>query len=156
MAKERPYRCQNEACSEDPAGRLIFDFWSTEAKCPKCGSTPLQHIVIPLEVIHYDPPSNIRGRGQRVMACNRGPYGTGQMVTGAVSAVTCRECKATEEWRTAAEQQGIEPELITPESPLAETIFEVAKQQIEEIASLQAAAVSPAPESPLAEKTAAE
>lgn len=56
-----------------------------------------------LLIIHYDPPTNVKGIGQNVAACNpkvkvgrQGRHTTADRFTGDKSAVTCPRCKATE------------------------------------------------------------
>lgn len=138
MNKLKPFRCQNPKCSTDPAGRSIFDFWAAKPVCPKCGTdgAKCSHVVIALTVVHFDPPSNVEGRGLRIMACTRRPYGAGEAVTGHPEAVNCQACQATAEWQKHAAERGIE-QLVTPDSPQADEVFSVAHRQIEEIAVLQ-------------------
>lgn len=114
MAKQKPFRCQNPACSTDHAGRLIFDFWADKPVCPKCGtdSKTMPHVVIELSVVHFDPPSKVEGRGLRILACTKRGYGGGESVTGCPSAVNCRECIASPEWQKIAEERGIDPPLM--------------------------------------------
>lgn len=143
----KPYRCQSMSCSEDPAGRLIFDFWAEKPICPKCGvdAAKMPHVVIQLEVVHFDPPSKVFGRGQRIVACTRRGYGASNViVTGNPTSVNCPECKATKEWRDIAEAWGL-PDL-TPEAAVeAEAVLEAgrdAASEIDVISMADAAAVA--------------
>lgn len=108
----KPYRCQNEACSTDDHGRLIFDFWAEQPVCPKCGADgregKFRHIVIALSLVHFDPPSQVRGVGQRTKACDSLHYANGQVATGNPNSVTCPVCKATDVYQRVAEQWGME------------------------------------------------
>jgi hypothetical protein len=115
---ERPYRCQNEPCSEDVYKRLIFDFWSTEPVCPKCGSDGRDpvfgKVIIALNTIHFDPPTKVRGIGKRHRACDpsKPTVAVNEHSThggsGHPDAVNCRECRESEAYRLAV--QGIEEE----------------------------------------------
>lgn len=111
MGKVSLYRCQNSKCSDDPHGRLIFDFAlpaDQQPICPKCGTSlknePL--IVIRRKLIHFDPPHPVIGdRGQRCAACDPAvKWEASDHVgfTGAPEAVTCLDCQATEVWKKLA------------------------------------------------------
>src|SRR5687767_1359545 len=108
--KTKPFRCQNSECSEDEAGRLIFDFWADKPVCPKCGTDAktMPNIVIPLTIVHFDPPSKVFGRGLRILACTRKHYGGGETVTGNAGSVNCPACKESPEWQKIAQERGIE------------------------------------------------
>lgn len=101
------YRCHNAYCSEDPAGRLIFDFWSDKPVCPKCGTDKRDkendYLISELAIIHYDPPHpKIANRGLNVLACQpHKKFGTwGKLhVTGDVNSVNCQKCRASEVFR---------------------------------------------------------
>src|ERR1700732_3474024 len=103
---EMPYRCTNMICSTDPAGRLIFDFWSTVPQCPKCGH---RVTVIALETIHFDPPTDIIGKGKNYLACNAKRSVYGMRASGCSAAVNCKACRAIPEWQKAnAENSEVE------------------------------------------------
>ena len=105
------YRCQNANCSEDPAGRLIYDFESNEPAnlvcCPKCKTLlhdrEYPNIVVKREVIHFEPPSKIYGKGLGFIACMpdtkiRGsgiPSNIPVRRTGVPGVVNCKKCLAT-------------------------------------------------------------
>lgn len=95
------YRCQNAKCSEDPHGRLIFDFEGTEPVCPKCGTDGRKRpqVVIKREVVHYEAPGPVEGYGVGHPACAPGKRALRR--SGAPQAVTCAACKGTEAFRQA-------------------------------------------------------
>lgn len=108
---KKPYRCQNQDCSEDPAGRLIFDFWAEDPVCPKCQADQRHPkrgvLIVELEVIHFDPPSKYRGLGLGHLACNSA-YQPGQllggkhvMATGDPGSVNCPNCRESDFWKEA-------------------------------------------------------
>jgi hypothetical protein len=135
VPKLKPYRCQNEACSEDAAGRLIFDFWTERPICPKCGTDGKQmpDIVIPLAVVHFDPPSHVKNRGQRIAACDSQGYG-GRAVSGNPNVVNCPECRATAAWKTTAEDWGVE-ELTDESIEEAEAVLQAGKAELEALSA---------------------
>lgn len=75
--------------------------------CEACGLDPKKdarhgRFIDQLLVIHYDPPTAIRGIGQNVAACNpklrvggQGVGPTAERFTGEKTAVTCEKCKQT-------------------------------------------------------------
>lgn len=76
---------------------------------PKLGAQ-IQRLVI----VHFDPPTEVVGRGENIRACEPskpiacGLMGDGQpnpfsCGTGSVGAVTCPECKETPVYRYAVE-----------------------------------------------------
>ena len=139
MAKSKPYRCQNESCSTDPHGRLIFDFWAEKPVCPKCGTDRKLHpdTVIELALTHFDPPHpTIKRKGQRVLACTGKPF-EGQHATGNPSVVNCPGCKATDIWKKVADEWGHEE--LTAESEV-EIEAELKKGQAELLAHKPATA----------------
>jgi hypothetical protein len=80
------WRCQNEECSEDPSGRLIFDFEVADGQppiCPSCKADvrkPEQRFtLVKLETVHLhvkDPNGPDVGRGHRYrVACGGGMKG---------------------------------------------------------------------------------
>jgi hypothetical protein len=112
------FRCQNQKCSTDPHGRLIFDFESNEPVCPNCKADArlpeFKHTVIKLTTIHLhlkDPKGQDIGQGSRYrVACGgslAGRHGSGDAI-----AVNCPECKATKEYKgiMAANEWGVIPE----------------------------------------------
>ena len=135
MPKKKPYRCQNPACSTDEAGRLIFDFWAEKPVCPSCGTdgAKMPQVVIELAVVHFDPPSNVMGRGLRIMACTKQGYGHQSIiVSGVPTSVNCPECRATEAWQRAAGEW--EERKVTPEGEEAATeAFEAGRKHVEEL-----------------------
>lgn len=98
--KLRPYRCQNSQCSEDPQGRLIFDFWSTDGVCPKCnGTNKGGGLVIALAIIHFHPPSG-KGMGSRIRPCDgQNISHKNSSATPVPAEVTCPACRETDVWR---------------------------------------------------------
>jgi hypothetical protein len=138
--KMKPYRCQNQACSEDHAGRLIFDFWAERPVCPKCGADGkiMPNVVIPLVLMHFDPPSKVFGRGMRILACTRKGYGQANVsVTGNPTCVNCPDCKKSAEYLAIADEWGIET--VTPLEELPAAI-EAGKAQVEALKELVEAA----------------
>jgi hypothetical protein len=98
------YRCQNQHCSTDPHGRLIFDFEAEEPVCPTCGTdarVPGPEVVVALKVVHFDPPSHVFGRGLGHPACRPEKSVRGVAATGDPGSVNCAACKATEAYRKA-------------------------------------------------------
>jgi ssDNA-binding Zn-finger/Zn-ribbon topoisomerase 1 len=101
---DKLWRCQNEACSECPHGRLIYDFQNPTGVCPKCGADPRtpegRETVIPRVCMHLvvkDPAGPIvTGKGRLRVACQPGTATLPGRATGAPSAVTCPVCRATE------------------------------------------------------------
>lgn len=104
------FRCQNPDCTEDPHGRLIFDFEAAEPVCPKChadGRLPeFSQRVLRLETIHYltrdqsGPIVGLLGTRYR-LACSPGKTLDGVRATGSPPDVNCRACRETPEWRAA-------------------------------------------------------
>lgn len=92
------YRCTNEACSEDPHGRLIYDFESDRGVCPKCGADRQGGRVVRREVIHFDP-SRVAG-GRNAWACAPGQP-LRPLASGDPRAVTCAACRGTEAYAAA-------------------------------------------------------
>lgn len=99
------WRCCNENCSTDPAGRLIFDFEADEPVCPKCGCDhrkPLEaNVIVKLEAIHFDPPSHVKGRGLGYPACRPEKSVLGSHASGVHDAVTCRGCRESEVFKSS-------------------------------------------------------
>lgn len=125
-------RCQNEACSKDPHGRLIFDFTLEDDQppvCPSCETDMRERpeIVVRRKLIHYDPPHlKIKGRGQSKAACGAAGWESSDRVgfTGEPGSVSCPQCRATEVWRTnAIEMRVVEKfDLVTQIDPKTLTI----------------------------------
>lgn len=138
MAKLKPFRCQNQNCSEDHAGRLIFDFWAEKPVCPKCGADGkvMPDVVIPLSIIHFDAPTNVYGRGERVAACTGRPH-NGQPASGNPEVVNCPECKTKPAYLKLAEERGME--LILPAPDSEEDIEAVRQAGANQLAALEAA-----------------
>lgn len=104
------FRCHNEKCME---GGKHQDFYADKPVCPKCntdGDAPrCGHVVVRLNITHFDAPSGVPGVGVGYRACNpsvsvavpmRGktPF-LGHVATGNPMSVTCPECKASETFR---------------------------------------------------------
>ena len=111
------WRCQNEACSTDPAGRLIFDFSDDLPICPTCGTDGRKRpdIVIRLKLMHYDPPHpklTRRGKGHAACDPNKKVHGT-ELVgfTGDPGTVNCQACIESAEWQAAAKEREMVPGL---------------------------------------------
>lgn len=103
------WRCQNEECSTDPHGRLIFDFMADEPVCPTCGAdgrTPEGHnVVIPRTVIHLlvkDKAGPLKGeRGRYRLACQPEAKRVAGQFTTVPSAATCPLCHESDLYKTA-------------------------------------------------------
>lgn len=114
------WRCQRQECSEDAAGRLIFDFEIADGQppvCPKCKSDPRRpehrRLVIRLECIHLhvkDANGPDIGHGDRWrVAC--GGSMKGRRVSAEPAAVNCPKCKASAEYaQLAADNPEILPD----------------------------------------------
>ena len=111
MAKQKPFRCSNPLCTTDATTgeRFFFDFWSERPVCPKCkvDGKAMPQVVFPLEIHHFDPPSAVPGVHTRLLACT-GRTGGGAMMTGNPNHVNCPECRATDAFKKAAEEHGVE------------------------------------------------
>jgi ssDNA-binding Zn-finger/Zn-ribbon topoisomerase 1 len=111
MAKKF-YQCLNPKCLPVEKGRFMAELGT----CPQCGANeddPKRgRLIHRLVMVHYDPPSEVPGFGQGVRACNKKviiqvlpnpgggmPKKPWQAGTGNVYAVTCPDCKETEEWK---------------------------------------------------------
>jgi len=100
----KPFRCLNPECA--PRIGKTFDFWGDEPVCPKCKADERKDddrgIIIPLEIIHFDPPHPkyaIMQRGQGVNACTGRIRG---MRTGDPRQVNCPRCLGTDVLKKAA------------------------------------------------------
>lgn len=98
------WRCQNESCTEDPHGRLIYDFAAEHPVCPKCGADGRtvagSNAVVKREVIHYlviDPAGSLATpHGRRSVACQPAASRVPSHTTGQWEAVTCLDCQESE------------------------------------------------------------
>jgi hypothetical protein len=108
----RLWRCLNPACAPDT------DFAAAAGTCPKCGLTigrgRAGHLIVPLVVVHYDPPSGIEGIGKNEPACQPGTPIYGLQATGAPDAVNCPACKATEAWQQAPKGAQVPSRYLVP------------------------------------------
>lgn len=94
------YRCH-------PCGK--FEFTADRPVCPQCGTDgddpriKARGFVIPLVILHFDPPSGLPGMGKNRPACDQTLYvgHNGVRATGEPSAVSCAACKLTEEFALA-------------------------------------------------------
>lgn len=112
------WRCQNAGCSNDPSGRLIFDFEAELPICPKCGADArrpeFRQTVIRRECIHLHvptpngpdiPPSSSVRYG---LACHPTKSAlVGGRATSEAICVTCPACMKTQEYRDGMESFGI-------------------------------------------------
>lgn len=106
------WRCHNETCTEDPAGRLQYDFESKLPVCPKCGTDRRKpehsNMITELVCMHYfvqDKNGPIIGSRFRYrIACdpNLKVLGGNDRAAGDPHAVNCTKCKGTPEWIDAA------------------------------------------------------
>lgn len=105
------WRCQNQECSECPAGRLIFDFEVADGQppvCPKCKADARKpehrHTLVKLETVHLhvkDPTGPDVGRGSRYrLAC--GGSLKGKRASAEAGPVNCPKCKQTSEYQELA------------------------------------------------------
>lgn len=105
------WRCQNPECSEDAAGRLIFDFEADLPICPKCAADSrkpeFRHTIVKREVVHLhvrDKKGPDVGVGSRYrIACVAATEGrkasvAGKFGSGDATAATCPACKKTPEY----------------------------------------------------------
>ncbi len=129
-------RCQNENCSTDKHGRLIFDFQVEDHEppvCPTCGTDMRERpeFIVRRKLMHYDPPhARLKGRGKNEAACGRTGWESDDRTgyTGDPGAVTCDRCKATEVWAAnAVEMRVVEKfDLVTELDPTTMTIKKAA------------------------------
>lgn len=134
----RMYRCYN--CPPAPnSGATAFEFMHPVGKpvaCPSCGikdGDRGSHLLVLLDVIHFDAPAKAAEGTARATAANATgaslamAFGTGHaacdpakvtagggMFTGAPEAVTCPQCRASEAFRRAADRGGINPRFDVP------------------------------------------
>lgn len=108
----RLFRCMN--CRDPNTGLSGREFEAPAGRpvCPHCGvgeHHATAGLVVPLAVIHFDPPSGAPGKGKNYTACDPrqliGVFGVTPTAafhaTGVTSAVTCPACKETKEFRDA-------------------------------------------------------
>lgn len=83
------------------------EFESPTLACAKCGLDPAKNPrdaewLVKLEVIHFDPPTNVAGRGKNHAACDpKLTLGGNRRFTGEPVAVTCAKCKASDVYKAA-------------------------------------------------------
>lgn len=109
------YRCQNEDCTEDQHGRLMYDFEADKPVCPKCGMG--EPMVMKLETLHFLYPMKegaVVGRlGKRfAVACNPKKDLKGIRATGEASVCNCKACKETEAWKAAYQPPEVRLDLV--------------------------------------------
>lgn len=99
------WRCQNESCSDDPHGKLIFDFKSPEPICPKCGADGRgvgKNLIVKREEIHYlviDQTGPIQTpNGRRLIACRSEDKKLPPYCTASRESVTCAMCMTSDRW----------------------------------------------------------
>lgn len=78
-----------------------FDFYADKPVCPACGNGEDSGLVFPLTVIHFDPPSKVRGRGVNMLACQPTKQIFGRMATAHGPTVNCWDCRQTTAWKQA-------------------------------------------------------
>lgn len=121
----RFYRCYNPNCTEHPAKMPGYDFTADVPVCPKCKVDARQprfsHLIVPLVIIHFDPPSQVPGYGVGELACDGKPS-AGRMATGDPEVVNCPACRQTDVWKEAQKGKAVDPRFdfnidVTPEGP---------------------------------------
>lgn len=121
------YRCQNEDCSDDPHGRLIFDFENDVPVCPKCSAdarTPYGTNVVIVRVpvhLHVKDPAGpiITPRGRLRVACSPDASKLPRAATGVPVAATCPACRETDAFKKLNEQMTAEPvDVVAAGTPL--------------------------------------
>lgn len=126
------YRCQNQECSNDAHGRLIFDFEADEPVCPKCeadGRLPeYKAVVLSLVVLHFIHPDKrgaiITPNGRQRVACMPDSVLDGIRGTASPPVVNCKACKDTPAYRKAT--GGKVPEVVpVEEKDFAVTVTEM-------------------------------
>lgn len=123
-AGKRLYRCRNPKCTENPAGTPGYEFWAAPGEkglvsCPKCNiaSTDprLGRLITPLQIVHYEPPSEVDGIGAGHLACKRGETPLkGSVRSGEPSVVNCPYCKSTDAWKANATAATLSAEFDVP------------------------------------------
>lgn len=87
------------------------DFVSEKPVCPFCGADGEtdrgRHCVVARVILHFDPPTEVYGKGHNYLACD--PQAkilgnkNGYRATGDHRIVTCEACKTTKVYRQAVE-----------------------------------------------------
>lgn len=118
VKRKKLFRCHRMKCQSLDNGR--FESVEMFPACPQCGLSrkdekfgdQIQRLV----VVHFDPPTEFPGRGERIRACDPekgiqaeagqngsmpNPWHAG---TGTVQVVNCPDCKETPIYRYAVEQ----------------------------------------------------
>jgi len=100
------FKCEFEATDDDTIKMSSpGDFEADEPVCPRCKTDGkdlrFRAFIAARVVTHFDPPTPIPGRGERVLACDpQSAVGANGMVaTGDYRLVTCPACKASKKWQ---------------------------------------------------------
>lgn len=100
----RLWRCYNQKCSDSPH-KPGHDFSADGPKCDRCGTDgtlpKFAHLIVPLKIVHFDPPSHVDDIGLGFIACQpTEPIGK-YRATGDPGSVNCPACRVTEAWEKA-------------------------------------------------------
>lgn len=111
MAPYRCYICVNdrgipgqEFAASPARGKLVV--------CPRCGLGEHPRdaaMIVKLETIHFDAPTNNPARGVGHAACDAKLMAGAVRLTGEPVAVSCPACVRTEIYRTVAAERGSPP-----------------------------------------------
>jgi hypothetical protein len=107
------YRCYNEDCTEQPNGRLGFDFSGTVPICPKCqcdGRQPEFAVMIQeLSTIHLVVKDKagpiVTTMGRRRVACQPTATKYPDNATDDPNAVNCPECQQSTAFAEVVKQR---------------------------------------------------
>lgn len=120
----RLFRCVNPKCREGIQHGHDFTAEGPVATCPKCGvksnDPKFGHIIVPLVVIHFNPPSGVvEGIGAGFAACEPTVPIAGLRATGVPSVVNCPKCIETEAYKKAFAVVSLHPDYDVELSELA-------------------------------------
>lgn len=114
----RLWRCINPACCDD--GKQGHDFTSegTTGTCDKCGVSStdprLGSVIVPRVVMHFHPPSKVKGIGVGHSACQPTRPIHEIRSTAVPSVVNCPRCMATDVFKACFEETKLHPDYDVP------------------------------------------